>query len=165
MNNGNGDDIRRQRRLIPDAYLPGKFAQTDAPRAPFRAVRIKGHQLRAKIYSPKDVDWGDIYGRYVDLWQEARMVIWRAKHAKAGPRTYDPDKGKEILSFVADDKLVLEAVNTVKNVLDSMVRLRRDMTVEGPGIPRWAISKIEEALREHPDALEAILEALAKGEE
>ena len=57
-----------------------------------------------------------------------------------------------------DEKQVLSAIDTTRAVLDSLVKLRREMGHEDTGIPRWAI---ERTLRNHPEALEALLKELA----
>lgn len=165
---------------IPAAYKEDRFAQErphngngrasqlitkNGSRAPIRAIQIKGDQLRANLYKADVIDWSDIYNRYVDLWQEARLTIWRAKRSKTGIKTFDPESGKDVLSFICDDKLVLDAITVVRGVLDSMVHLRSNMMKsEGIGIPRWAIKRIEMALHDHPEARDAILTRLAEGE-
>jgi hypothetical protein len=58
-------------------------------------------------------------------------------------------------------KQVLAAIDTTRAVLDSLAKLRREMGHEATGIPRWAIERIERALRNHPEALNALLEELA----
>ena len=42
-----------------------------------------------------------------------------------------------------------------------MMRLREKMGPETTGVPRWAIERIERALRDHPEALNALLKELA----
>ena len=42
-----------------------------------------------------------------------------------------------------------------------MIKLRREMGHESTGIPRWAIERIERALRNHPEALNELLKELA----
>ena len=146
---------------LPERVRPNKFRQQLLPRAPLRAIKIKGDQLRAAVRQGHQLDWDDIHERFVDLWQEARHTLWRAKHQKAGLKTWDPHTCKEVLSFTADDKLVLQAIDTVRGILDSMIKLRREMGHEATGIPRWAIERIEKALRGHPEALNQLLKELA----
>ena len=69
-----------------------------------------------------------------------------------------------MLTFGVDEKQVLSAIDTTRAVLDSLVKLRREMGPE-TGIPRWAIERIECALRNHPAALKALLKELAAEEE
>jgi hypothetical protein len=70
-----------------------------------------------------------------------------------------------VLTFGVDEKLVLQAIDTTRGILDSIVRLRREMGHEDTGIPRWAIARIECALRNHPEALNELLkELVAEGE-
>lgn len=147
---------------LPERFRPAKFKQSDLPRAPLRAIRIKGDQLRAAVRNGRQLDWSDIHERYVDLWQEARHTLWRAKHQKAGFKTWDPVSGKEVMGFTADDKLVLAAIDTIRGILDSMIKLRREVGHEATGIPRWAIERIEKELKHHPEALSALLKGLAE---
>jgi hypothetical protein len=56
---------------------------------------------------------------------------------------------------------VLQAIDTTRGILDSMVKLRREMGHEATGIPYWAIERIQRALRNHPEALNALLRELA----
>jgi len=60
---------------------------------------------------------------------------------------------------------VLAALDTSRGILDSIVKLRREMGPADTGIPRWAIERIERALRNHPEALNALLRELAAEEE
>jgi len=149
-------------KLTPRRYAPDRFTQTDQERAPVRAVRIKGDQLRAVMRRGDPLDWSDIYERYVDLWQEARLVIWRAKRAKAGRQVFDPVKKKMVQGFIPDDRLVLSALDSTRAILDSLIRVRREAGHEASGIPRWAIERIELALRQYPDALNHLLRELAE---
>ena len=110
------------------------------------------------------LDYSDIYERFIDLWQEARLAIWRAKHSKAGIKQWNAEEGRDVLTFGVDEKLVLAAIDTTRAVLYSLVKLRREMGPE-TGIPRWAIERIECALRNHPAALKALLKELAAEEE
>lgn len=148
----------------PARLLPNDWKNTEQqkrPKAPLRALRIKGAELRAAVRTGNTLDWTDIHDRYVDLWQEARLTLWRAKHSKAGPPQNDPVTGKKILTFVPDEKLVLQTIDTTRALLDSMVKIRREMGHEASGIPRWAIERISSALRDHPSALNALLKDLA----
>jgi len=58
------------------------------------------------------LDYSDLYERFVDLWQEARLAIWRAKHNKAGIKQWDDDAQQYVVTFAADEKLVLQAIDT-----------------------------------------------------
>ena len=98
------------------------------------------------------------------MWQEARLAIWRARHNKAGIKQLDAKKGYHVLTFGGDEKQVLQAVETTRGVLDSLVKLRREMGLETTGIPRSATERIERALRNHPEALNALLKELASDE-
>ena len=60
-----------------------------------------------------------------------------------------------------DEKQVLACIDTLRGVLDYMMRLREKMGPETTGVPRWAIERIERALRDHPEALNALLKELA----
>ena len=55
------------------------------------------------------------------------------------------------LTFVTDEKLVLEGINTLQGILDSMIRLRREAGNDSTGVPHWAVARIEKALRNHPE--------------
>ena len=147
--------------VIPNAYKNGKTVQKKPPKAPLRAITIKGNELRAAIRNGKPLDWSDLHERFVDLWQEARLYIWRAKHSKAGVPQWDAQQAREVLTFTADEKQVLAAIDTTRGILDSMTKLRREMGQESTGIPRWAIEKIERALRDYPEAQQALLKELA----
>jgi hypothetical protein len=151
--------------LIPNEYKPDKWAQQRLPKPPLRALKQKGDALRASIRTGRTIDYGDIHERYVDLWQEARMVVWRAKHSKAGVKTWDPVVGKNVQSFICDEKLILSAIDTTRGVLDSLIKLRKEIGAEGAGIPGWAIARIEKALRSHPAALKELMRELATEEE
>ena len=80
--------------VIPNAYKNGKTVQKKPPKAALRAITIKGRELRAAIRNGNPLDWADLHERFVDLWQEARLVIWRAKHSKAGIKQTDPQTGQ-----------------------------------------------------------------------
>lgn len=149
------------KKLIANEYTPDRFKQQPLDRAPLRAITIKGNALRAAMRNGNKLDWSDIHERYVDLWQEARLAIWRAKHKKAGVKTYDPHVGKEVLAFVADEGMILKALDTTRAIIDSMVKLRREVDHDSTGIPRWAIERIERALRDFPEAQHALLKELA----
>jgi hypothetical protein len=164
-NNNDGDDNQRRLPVFDEKKLSNEFRngqtrQAAPPRMPSRAIAVKAAELRA---APRinPLDYADLHERFVDLWQEARQVIWRAKHNKAGQKILDPTSGKQTLTFIADEKLVLQAIDTTKGILDSLVKLRRSMEPESTQIPRWAIQRIEAALRDHPAALKALLKALA----
>jgi hypothetical protein len=148
-------------KLISNEWRNGKVRQASPPRPPLRAVKLKGDQLRAAVRNGSALDWSDLHERFVDLWQESRTVIWRAKHAKCGLKQTDPVTGQSVLTFVANDRLVLEAINTTRGVLDSLVKLRREMDRDTTGIPRWAIDRIERALRNYPEAMSKLLKELA----
>jgi hypothetical protein len=45
------------------------------------------------------LDWSDINERFVDLWHEASMTIWRAKHSKAGLKQIDPQTVQQVRTF------------------------------------------------------------------
>jgi hypothetical protein len=147
--------------LLTNEFRDGKTRHQKLPRAPIRAVNAKAQQLRNAIRNNNPLDYADLYERFVDLWHEARLVIWRAKHSKAGLKHYDPETQQDVLTFVSDDKVVLQAIDTCRNVLDSMIKLRREIGSEPDRIPHWAIAQIEAALRHHPAALNALLKALA----
>ena len=72
-----------------------------------------------------------------------------------------PLAGKSVLTFVADDRLVLQALDVTRGILDSLIKLRKEMGHDSTGIPRWAIERIERALRNHPEALNELLKELA----
>jgi hypothetical protein len=61
--------------------------------------------------------------------------------------------------------VVFAAIDTTRGALDSLVKLRREMGNRNTGIPRWAIERIERALRNHPEALNELLKALANHDE
>src|SRR5215469_2513972 len=147
--------------VIPNAYQNGKTVQKKPPKAPLRAITIKGNEPRAAIRNGNPLDWTDLYERFVDLWKEARLAIWRAKHSKAGTSQWDPKQAREVLTFTVDEKQVLAAIDTTRGILDSMIKLRREMGHESTGIPRWAIERIERALRDYPEAQRALLKELA----
>ena len=171
------DDARQHPKPPPPEHIPnrargvlnGTYRQSEKGKPPVRAITLKGEKLRRDVtLGPalgREPDWAEIYARYVDLWQEARLVIWRAKRAKAGLSQIDPKTGVTIATFVADDRTVLQAIDVTKGVLDSMIKLRRDLRGEAIGLPRWAIRRIESALDDHPSARDALLSALAKGED
>jgi hypothetical protein len=56
---------------------------------------------------------------------------------------------------------VLAALDTSRGILDSIVKLRREMGPADTGIPRWAIERIERTLRNHPEAQRELLKGLA----
>lgn len=145
---------------MPHEWGEDKFKQEQLERPPIRALAIKGRQLREAIRGGNLIEWGEIHERFVDLWQEARLVIWRAKHRKKGTREYDPVVGKVVATYVPDDRMVLEAIGTVKGLLDSMMRLRKEMGSSRSGVPRWAIERIERGLRNYPEAQQALLKEL-----
>jgi hypothetical protein len=151
--------------LIPNEFRNGHTRQQKPPRMPFRAISRKAAELRATVRNGNPLDYADLYERFVDLWQEARQVIWRAKHSKAGIKQWNDDTQQLDLTFVADERVVLAAIDTTKGVLDSLVKLRREMGNQNTGIPSWAIERIERALRNYPEALHALLKALAEEEE
>jgi hypothetical protein len=168
-NNNNNDDADDNARRLPtfDAKRlsnefrgPNGTRQQTPPRMPSRAIAVKAAELRASMRI-NPLDYSDLHERFVDLWQEARQVIWRAKHSKAGQKIIDPTTGKQTLTFIVDEKLVLQAIDTTKGILDSLLKLRRQMGHETNQIPRWAIERIESALRDHPAALKALLRDLA----
>ena len=111
------------------------------------------------------LDWSGIRARYVDLWQEARMVVWRAKHHKPGLKMWDEKEQKNVQTYIPDDRMVMDAINCTKGLLDSLVRLRREAGHEASGIPSWAIERIERALRNYPEAQTALLKELIAGNE
>jgi hypothetical protein len=160
-----GPQQSRYRKGKDGLAFIAQYKHDTLPRAPSRAIRFKGQQLVDATYN-KDIDWHDLFARYVDLWQESRMVLWRSKHSKPGLEIWDEKEKRMVRTFTSDDRMVLDAVVVIKSVLDSMVRLRKDMIGPdgGSGIPRWAIDRINEALQAHPEALEALIEALAHGE-
>jgi hypothetical protein len=147
-------------RSIPNEFRDGKTRQAKPPRMPSRAIAAKANELRAAIRNGGPPDWSDLYERFCDLWQEARQVIWRAKHSKAGLEQWEPEEGRDVLTFVAEERLVLQAIDTTRGVLDSLVRLRAKMPPTRTSIPRWAIERIERVLRNQPKALEALLAEL-----
>jgi len=151
--------------LVPNNKQPEYWEQAARPKAPVRALKIVGNDLKASVRSGRQIDWADLHDRYVDLWKEARLALWRAKHSKLGTHIYDEAKKKTVTNFVVDEKLVLEAINVTKGVLDSIVKIRREIGHENTGIPRWAIERIERALRQHPEALNALLKELASENE
>jgi hypothetical protein len=165
-NNHDDDDAVRRLPAFDESKLSNEFCgpngtrQASPPRMPSRAIAVKAAELRASLRI-NPLDYSDIHERFVDLWQEARQVIWRAKHNKAGQKILDPTTGKQTLTFISDEKLVLQAIDTTKGVLDSLLKLRRQMGHEANQIPRWAIEKIEYALRDHPAAMKALLKAIA----
>jgi hypothetical protein len=168
-NNNNDDHERRLPPPIDESRLPNDvrngLTQEKKPRAPFRAIVAKGNELRTALRHGQPLDWSDIHGRFVDLWQEARLAVWRAKHHKAGITEIDPQTGKPVLTFTVDERQVLAALDTTRGTLDSIVKLRHAMGNDDTGIPRWAIERIERALRNHPEALNALLRELAAEEE
>jgi hypothetical protein len=164
MSTNNNDDHERRLPVLDESklsneYRNGKTRQASPPKAPLRAMAAKAAELRAAMRHGSAPDWADINDRLADLWHEARLAIWRAKPSKAGMKQYDVEEQKDVLTFVVDEKQVLAAIDTCRGVLDSMIKLREKM---GPdtGIPRWAIDKIEHALRNHPQALLALLQEL-----
>jgi hypothetical protein len=166
MSNDFNDDDERQLPVFDSAklsneYRNGKTRQQTPPRMPSRAIALKAAELRAAIRHGNAPDWADLNDRFADLWQEARQVIWRAKHSKAGTKVWNEAEQRDVLTFVADEKQVLAAIDTTRGILDSLVKLRRGMGPETTGIPRWAIERIERALRNHPEALNALLKELA----
>ena len=77
----------------------------------------------------------------------------------------DPETGKVVQSYIPNDRLLLLAIDTTKGVLDRIIKLRREMSSEKAGLPRWMIEKIERGLRNFPDAQEALLKELATEDE
>ena len=59
------------------------------------------------------------------------------------------EEGREVLTFTVDEKQVLAAIDATRGILDSIVKLRREMGHQDTGIPRWAIERIERDLRNH----------------
>ena len=59
---------------------------------------------------------------------------------------------------------MLAAIDTTRGILDSSVKLRREMATKIPAFRRWAIERIERALRNHPEARNAPLPELAADE-
>jgi len=165
MKNGKPEDstIIMQRGNDPTTGFTSKTFEQESPgRPPLRAIKIKGDRLRAAMHGGgAHLDWSDIHERFVDLWQEARLTLWRAKHTKAGQKQWDDSLKKYTLTFIADERLVLQSIDCVKGILDSLIKLRREMGHEDHGIPRWAIEKIEYTLRDYPEALHALLKSLA----
>jgi hypothetical protein len=163
MQNHSDDHERRLPPPIDESRFPNDvrngLTQEKRPRAPFRAIVAKGNELRIALHQP--LDWSDIHARFVDLWQEARLAIWRAKHHKAGIKEIDPQTGKQVLTFTVDERQVLAALDTTRAILDSIVKLRRTMGPADTGIPRWAVERIERALRNHPEAQRELLKELA----
>jgi hypothetical protein len=166
MNNNNSDDDN-ERRLptfdeskLSNEYRNGTTRHQKLPRMPSRAIAVKAAELRAAARI-NPLDYSDLHEGFVDLWHEARLAIWRAKHSKAGVKEIDPETGKQTLTFVVDEKLVLAAIDTTKGVLDSMVKLREKIGPDSTAIPRWAFERIERALRNYPDARLALLKELA----
>jgi hypothetical protein len=162
----NDDD--QERRLptfdpseLPNDFRNGKVRHQSLPKQPARAGAAKAAELRASLRHGNSIDWSDIHDRYVDLWHEARLAIWRAKHSKAGIKHHDPASDQDVLTFVVNEKQVLAAIDTTRAVLDSLVKLRRDLGPDANSIPRWAIDRIDHALRDHPRALHALLKELA----
>jgi hypothetical protein len=154
-----------EKHLVPNEYTAEKFRQQPPPKAPVRAIKIKGDQLRAAVRNGKQLDWADIHERFVDLWQEGRMCVWRAKHSKSALKVWDPHLQQHVQSFTVDEKLVLSALDTLRGILDSIVKVRREMGHDASGIPRWAIERIERALRNHPEAMSELLKELAAEDE
>jgi hypothetical protein len=104
---------------------------------PLRAITIKGNELRAAIRNGNPLDRSDLHERFVELWQEARLAIWRAKHSKAGIPQWDAQQAREVLTFTVDEKQVIAAIDTTRGILDSLIKLRREMGHESTRIPRW----------------------------
>jgi hypothetical protein len=160
------DDERRlpvfDETKVPNDYRNGKVRHQALPKQPARAIAFKAAELRAAMRHGNPIDWSDLYGRFVDLWQEGRLALWRAKHHKAGLKKWDPDTQQDVQTFTVDEKQVLATIDTLRGVLDSMAKIRREMGPEITGVPRWAIEKIERALRDHPEALKALLKELAE---
>ena len=146
---------------VPNDYRNGKVRHQALPKQPSRAIAFKAAELRAAMRHGNPIDWGDLYERFVDLWQEGRLALWRAKHHKAGLKKWDPDTQQDVQTFTVDEKQVLATIDTLRGVLDSMMRLREKIGPETTGIPRWAVERIECALRNYPEALKALLTELA----
>jgi hypothetical protein len=90
MNNNHNDDDERRLPVFDESKLSnefrnGKTRQASPPRMPSRAIAVKAAELRAAARI-NPLDCADFHERFVDLWQEARQVIWRAKHSKAGQK-------------------------------------------------------------------------------
>jgi hypothetical protein len=60
------------------------------------------------------------------------MVVWGAKHSKAGLPVTDPVTGKQTIGYVANEKVGLKAIDTSQGVLDSLVKVRREMATTPP---------------------------------
>ena len=151
----------KPKHLLPHKIQDGMWKQQRVDKPPLRALTIKGNQLREAMRGGNPLDWVDIHERFVDLWQEARLTIWRAKRKKAGLQDIDPLTGKTVQMYIPDDGLVLQAIDVTRKVLEGIMKLRREMGAEKSGIPRWAIERIERGLRNYPEAQHALLKELA----
>jgi hypothetical protein len=147
--------------LLTNEYRNGKTRHQSLPKQPARAVAAKAAEMRSTMLRHGPIDWSDLHARYVDLWHEARLALWRAKHSKAGIKKWNEEEQRDELTFVVDEKQVLACIDTTRGVLDSIVRLRDRIGPDAVGIPHWAIVRIERALRDHPKALHALLQELA----
>ena len=63
------NDDNNERRLpprLPEKFVPnkvrnGSWREETPPRAPLRAIRIKGDALRAAVRNGSQLDWTDIH--------------------------------------------------------------------------------------------------------
>src|SRR6516165_5281102 len=120
------DDHQRQLplprpNLLSNEYRNGKTRHEKLPKVPSRAIAAKADALRSAVRNGNPLDSAELQERYVDLWHEARLAIWRAKHSKAGIKQHDEITDQDVLTFVVDEKQVLAAIDTTRSVLDSLV--------------------------------------------
>lgn len=129
------------------------------PIPPMRAIALKGRELRSEVRSGRELDPVFFYDRFVEIWQEWHHLIWRAKRRELG-KVVDG-----VQYYKSDDRLVATGLEGMRNVVESMLELREKIQKEGKGgVPRWIMELITQGLKEFPEAREALLEEINKGE-
>jgi hypothetical protein len=155
---------RASKEAAQEAYAEMAQEERKHLRLPVRAMFKKAAQLRADAQRP-EINPLLFYNLMVDMYKESRMCLNRTKLTQTIGKIYNPQKKRWETTFTVDDKLVMEAIKCTSQIIKDLEEMRQGMAAEDTGIPRWAIEKIEQGLKNHPEARLALLESLAAGQE
>lgn len=136
---------------------------------PLNEIRSQAKQLRNEGQTGGKLNPLIFIERYAGLWEklalgaERTLIGKRAKKDRFNKNLHDGEGGYEAV-YETNEREHLAYLVECRNLLDSLVKFRREIEGEELGIPQWVINEMVEGLKEYPEAKKALLKRLEQGD-
>jgi hypothetical protein len=136
---------------------------------PVREVAAKSQELYKEGLQGGKLSLKVFLSRYADLWQAATLGFERAKLGKRQRKdkwhNTDPNdlsKGYWMAQYQPDERMALAYLQEIHSLLNSLAKFRKETREEQTGMPPEMLNEIVEALKDFPEAKQALLKKLEK---